>query len=64
MDEKKTKDIEKRGAKGAGTVRQRSDGRWEGRCTINGKRRSFYGDKQADVLKAKREAQEAVDDHT
>lgn len=53
-----------RNAKGNGSVRQRPDGRWEGRCTINGKRRSFYGDKQADVLKEMREAQKKADDHT
>lgn len=43
--------------RGGGSVRQRPDGRWEARCTINGKRRSFYGMKQADVLKAMRDAQ-------
>lgn len=64
MSDNKTKDVEKRGAKGGGTVRQRPDGRWEARCTINGKRRSFYGDKQADVLKAMREAQKEKDDGT
>ncbi len=52
----------KRNAKGNGSVRQRPDGRWEGRCVIDGKRRSFYGDKQSDVLKAMRNALKAGDD--
>lgn len=52
----------KRGAKGGGSVRQRPDGTWEARCTIDGKRRSFYGDKQADALKQMREAQKQADD--
>ena len=51
-----------RNAKGNGSVRQRENGSWEGRCIINGKRRSFYGDRQSDVLKAMRTAQKAVDD--
>lgn len=49
-------------AKNSGSVRQRPDGRWEARAVINGKRRSFYGDKQGDVLKAMRAAQKAADD--
>lgn len=52
----------KRNAKGNGSIRQRSDGTWEARCTINGKRRSFYGEKQADVLKEMRNAQKNCDD--
>ena len=52
----------KRNAKGGGSVRQRENGTWEARCTINGKRKSFYGDRQADVLKAMRAAQKAADD--
>lgn len=51
-----------RNAKGNGSVRQRENGSWEGRCIINGKRRSFYGEKQGDVLKAMRTAQKAADD--
>lgn len=50
--------------KNSGTVRQRPDGRWEARCTVGGKRRSFYADKQSDALKAMRAAQKAVDDGT
>ncbi|MBQ2735509.1 MAG: site-specific integrase [Clostridia bacterium] len=53
---------ERRGAKGSGSVRQRLDGKWEARCTINGKRRSFYADKQSDALKAMRTAQKEKDD--
>ncbi len=47
--------------KGDGSVRKRSDGRWEARCTINGQRRSFYGKKHTDVVKAMREAQKAAE---
>ncbi len=53
---------DKRNAKGGGSVRQRPDGRWEARCTINGKSRSFYADKQQDALKAMRAAQKAADE--
>lgn len=49
-------------AKNSGSIRQRPDGRWEARATIGGKRRSFYGDRQSDVLKAMRAAQKAADD--
>lgn len=51
-----------RNAKGNGSVRQRESGTWEGRCIINGKRKSFYGEKQSDVLKTMRAAQKAADD--
>ena len=53
-----------RNARGNGSVRQREDGTWEARCTIGGKRRSFYGKKQSEVLKAMRAAQKAEDDGT
>lgn len=53
MASKKTK-----AAQGAGTIRQRSDGRWEGRVTVGtdpgtGKpiRRSIYGDTKVEVRK-------------
>lgn len=52
----------KRNASGNGTIRQRADGKWEARCYINGKRKSFYADKQADVLKKMREAMKRQDD--
>ena len=64
MSDKKPNQKEKRNAKGGGSVRQRPDGKWEARCTINGKSRSFYADKQADALKLMRDAQKAVDDQT
>jgi len=53
-----------RNAKGNGSVRQRSDGTWEARCSINGRRKSFYGEKQSDVIKAMRAAQKSADDGT
>lgn len=51
-----------RKTKGDGSVRKRSDGRWEARCVIDGKRRSFYGKKHADVVKAMREAQKTAEE--
>ncbi len=53
--------MKNRNAKGGGSVRQREDGTWEARCTINGKRRSFYADRQSDALKAMRTALAAAD---
>lgn len=55
---------ETRGSRGSGSVRQRKDGRWEARCTINGRTRSFYGARQIDVLKAMRAAQQESDEGT
>lgn len=52
----------KRNAKGMGSIRQRTDGRYEGRITINGKRKSFFAGKQGDVVKAMRSAKKAADD--
>lgn len=43
-------------------MRQRDNGTWEARCIINGKRRSFYGEKQSEVLKAMRAAQKSSGD--
>ena len=51
-------------AKNNGSIRQRPDGTWEARCSINGKRVSFYGAKQSDAVKAMRAAQKAADDGT
>lgn len=51
-------------AKNNGSVRQRDNGTWEARCTINGKRVSFYGAKQSEVLKSMRAAQKAADEGT
>ncbi len=53
-----------RTTKGSGSVRQRPNGSWEGRCYINGRRKSFYGEKQAEVLKAMRKAQKEADEGT
>lgn len=57
-----------RGAQGAGSIRQRPDGRWEGRVTLGtdpgtGKpiRKSFYGDTQKAVRQALSQAVAAVD---
>lgn len=54
--------MNERNAKGMGNIRKREDERYEGRITINGIRKSFYGDKQGDVLKAMRAAKKASDD--
>ncbi len=56
--------MSKRTPKGNGSVRQRENGTWEARCIINGKRKSFYGEKQSDVLKAMRAAKKSSDDGT
>lgn len=55
------KEQDKRNVKGNGNVRQREDGTWEARCVINGKRRSFYADKQSEALKKMRAAQKEGD---
>lgn len=44
--------------KGEGTVTQRSDGRWETRITINGKRKCFYGKTEREVKKKQKEYQD------
>ena len=54
--------MKNRNVKGMGSIRQREDGRYEGRITINGQCKSFYGDKQGDVLKAMRAAKKSADD--
>ncbi len=41
----------KKRANGEGTIRQRTDGRWEGLYTINYKRKSVYGKTQDEVRK-------------
>ncbi len=58
----------KRNAQGAGTIRQRPDGRWEARYTVGrdpgtGKqvRRSIYGDTQREVRKALTAALKDID---
>lgn len=54
----------KRNAKGVGSIRQRKNGKYEGRIIINGVRKSFYANKQGDVIKAMRAAKKASDDGT
>lgn len=54
--------MKNRNAKGGGSVRQRGNGTWEARCTINGKSKSFYGKRQSDALKAMRAALAASDE--
>lgn len=56
--------MKSRNAKGGGSVRQRDNGTWEARCTINGKSKSFYGKRQADALKAMRAVLAAFDEGT
>lgn len=60
-----------RSASGSGSIRQRPDGRWEGRITIGhdpqtGKqiRRSVYGDTQAEVRKMLTKLQRDIDNGT
>src|SRR5215211_6050139 len=46
-----------------GSIRQRKDGRWEGRISLpNGQRSSFYGATRADVQAQIREAQRKLED--
>lgn len=52
----------KRAPRGQGSVRQRPDGTWEARATICGKRRSFYGETQRDVVKQMTAARKSADD--
>ena len=52
----------KRSAKGMGSIRLRKDGLYEGRVSINGIRKSFFGKKQSDVVKAMRAAKKAGDE--
>lgn len=63
--------ISKRVPKGDGSVRERSNGRWEARVSLGyhpgtGKpiRKSVYGDTQKEVLQKKRELLRAVDEGT
>ena len=43
--------VAKKRANGEGSIRQRKDGRWEGLCSINNKRKSVYGKTQEVVRK-------------
>ena len=38
-------------ANGEGNIKKRTDGKWEARITLSGKRRSVYGKTQAEVMK-------------
>lgn len=51
-------------ANGVGTIRQRADGRWEGRYTSpkDGKQHSVYGDKQKDVRQKLTEITRQIDE--
>jgi integrase len=52
----------KRNPKGMGSIRLRNDGRYEGRISINGQRKSFFGRRQGDVIKKMRTAKKAADE--
>jgi integrase len=52
--------IEMRG-RGEGTIKQRQDGRFEVRLSIEGERRSFYAATRAEALRKLRELQRATD---
>ncbi len=60
----------KKAVSGNGSIRQRSDGRWEGRISLgrdgSGKRvqKSFYGDSQEEVAKKIRQATAQIDEGT
>ena len=46
----------KKSPRGAGSVRQRENGTWEARFTVDGRRRSIYADTQREALRLMREA--------
>lgn len=50
----------KKRANGEGNTRQRKDGTWESRITVDGKRRSIYAKTQAEVIRKKTEIQAEV----
>ena len=45
----------KRAKKGEGLVRERSPGKWEARITVNGHKKSFYGNSEKEVSKKLKE---------
>jgi integrase len=49
-------------AHGEGTIRQRADGRWEARLTVDGKSKAFYGKTQREVRQKLDEAKRTVHD--
>lgn len=48
-------------ANGEGSIRQRSERRWEARYTVNGKRASLYAETQAEALKKLRNVLSSAD---
>jgi len=44
-----------------GTIRKRTDGRWEARISVNGRQRSVYGKTRDEVSRKLRSVQQAVD---
>lgn len=48
--------------RGAGSVRQRENGTWEARFTVDGRRRSIYADTQREALRLMREALKKADE--
>lgn len=50
----------KRRANGSGTIRQRADGRWEGRVRFQGKSHSVYGKTQTEVKKKMKALNEKI----
>lgn len=53
-----------RNAAGAGSIRQRADGRWEGRFVVNGQRKSVFGHTQDECRKKLTAALSARDNGT
>ena len=51
----------KKRANNEGTIRQRDNGTWEARYTVDGKQKSVYGETQAEALKKRREALSSID---
>ncbi|MBE0610071.1 MAG: site-specific integrase [Dehalococcoidia bacterium] len=52
-----------RRGKGEGSVRERPDGRWEARLTVDGRPRSFFGTTQREALAKMRDAQRRIEKH-
>ena len=53
--------MSKKKANGEGTIRQRSNGTWEGRLTIDGERKSFYAKSKTELRKKLTDIQSQVD---
>lgn len=52
----------KKSPRGAGSVRQRENGKWEARFTVDGRRRSIYADTQREALRLMRETLKKADE--